>query len=361
MAGGLNTMRRHSTIVASLFLALGMAAPATLIAAERYDVTPLPLLPFSDTGGEALSNTGVVAGGIANSDGSVSLAEWHEGVVTNLGIPPGLPSRDFSRLRVYGINSAGTIVGTIHTSTGEMPSRAFVYLRGGFNVLPLVDSTDLGGAAIGVNNSGEVVGFDRLSGRNEIGWRWVNGAYSSLPISGTDTAALGVNSSGTIIGNRTLSIFRRLLDGHICCSGQRGYVLSHGTTQYLSGFVYAINDLGEAAGGSTAGADTLATVYRGGIATVIVGLPSSAVGINSSGQVIGSFQPAGNDRRHVFVWSADSGAFDVTPDGYRSAEAAAINNRGEVLGYGETIGGKSQYFLLTPAPSGVLTPKALMR
>jgi hypothetical protein len=43
-------------------------------AAERYDVTPLPFIPFSGTGGEALSNNGVVVGGIANSDGSVSLA-----------------------------------------------------------------------------------------------------------------------------------------------------------------------------------------------------------------------------------------------------------------------------------------------
>ena len=39
-------------------------------AAERYDVTPLPFIPFSSTGGEALNNNGVVAGGIANSDGS---------------------------------------------------------------------------------------------------------------------------------------------------------------------------------------------------------------------------------------------------------------------------------------------------
>jgi hypothetical protein len=353
-------MCRGSTVVAVLFLAHGIAAPLALVAAERYDVTPLPFLPFSDTGGEALSNNGVIAGGIVNSDGSVSLAEWHEGVLTNLGVPPGLPGHDFNRLRVFGINNAGTIVGTIHTSAGETPSRSFIYNRGGFTVLPLVDPTDLGGAAIGINNSGEVVGYDRISDRNEIGWLWANGAYSSLPVSGTNTVALGVNSSGTIIGNRTLNIFQRLLTGHLCCAGQRGYVLSPGTTQYLTGFVYAINDLGEAAGGSTSGADTLATVFRNGIATVILSLPSSAVGINSSGEAIGSYQPAGHNRRHVFIWSASSGAFDLTPDGYRSAEAAAINNRGEVLGFGETMNGTSQYFLLAPAPNGVLAPKALI-
>jgi len=47
-------------------------------------------------------------------------------------------------------------------------------------------------------------------------------------------------------------------------------------------------------------------------------------------------------------------------DGYRSAEAAAINDRGDILGFGETEGGISQYFLLTPDPNGGLTPKALI-
>src|SRR5579863_2663175 len=104
----------HRSTVVAVLLALGTAAPPTLIAAERYAVTSLPFLPFSDTGGEALNNSGVVAGGIVNSDGSVSLAEWSQGTLTNLGIPPALPSREFNRLRVYGMNNAGTIVGTIH-------------------------------------------------------------------------------------------------------------------------------------------------------------------------------------------------------------------------------------------------------
>ncbi len=254
------------------------------LAAERYDVTPLPFIPFSNTGGEALSNNGVVAGGIANSDGSVSLAEWSKGVLTDLGVPPDLPSHDFNKFRVFGINTSGAIVGTIHTSAGDLPSRSFIYDRGRFTVLPLVDPTDLGGAAIAINNRGEVVGYDRTSSNNLTGWLWSDGAYSSLPVSGTNTAALGINSSGTIIGNRTLSFIRRLLTGQFRCTGQRGYVLSHGTTQYLTGFVYAINDLGEAAGGSTSDGQAMATVFKNGIATVILSLPSSAVGINSSAE-----------------------------------------------------------------------------
>jgi uncharacterized membrane protein len=341
-------------------------------AAERYAFTPLPFIPFSNTGGEALNNNGVVVGGIANSDGSVSLAEWSKGVLTNLGVPPGLPSRDFNIPRVFGINDCGAVVGTIRTSAGDIPSRWFIYDRGRFTVLPLADPTDLGGAAIGINNRGEVVGYDHTSSNRVIGWLWSNGAYSRLPVSGSSTAALGINASGTIIGNRRLRLIRRLLTGQLRSKGERGYVLSNGTAQsplgtsplprlqYLTGFVYAINEQGEAAGGSVSDGQTMPTVFKNGIATVILGLPGFAVGINSAASVVGSYLPAGNSRKHLFRWSADAGAFDLTPDGYHYAEPAAINNRGDILGFGETVSGKSEYFLLTPAPNGELTPKALI-
>jgi probable HAF family extracellular repeat protein len=340
------------------------AAPAGDVTAaaapERYDFTLLPFIPFSNTGGEALNNNGVVVGGIANPDGSVSLAQWSKGVLTDLGVPPGLPSHDFKLPRVFGINDCGAVVGTIHTSAGEIPSRWFIYDQGRFTVLPLADPTDRGGAAIGINNRGEVVGYDHTSSNRVTAWLWSNGAYSRLPVSGTSATALGINPSGTIIGNRRFRLIRRLLTGQLRSKGELGYVLSHGKTQYLNGFVYAINELGEAAGGSVSEGQTMATVFKNGIATVILSLPSHAVGINSAASVVGSYQPAGHNRRHLFRWSANEGAFDLTPDGYISAEAAAINKRGDILGFGETVGGKSEYFLLTPDPNGALMPKALI-
>jgi len=329
-------------------------------AAERYSFTPLPFIPFSNTGGEALNNNGVVVGGIANSDGSVSLAEWSKGVLTNLGIPPGLPSHDFNIPRVFGINDCGAVVGTLRTSAGDIPSRWFIYDRGHFNVLPLADPTDRGGAAVGINNRGEVVGYQHTASNRVIAWLWSNGAYSRLPVSGTSTSALGINAAGIIIGNRRLRLVRRLLTGQLRSKGELGYVLSHGKVQYLTGFVYAINQQGHAAGGSVSDGQTMATVFNNGIATVILSLPSHAVGINSGASVVGSYQPAGYSRKHLFRWSANEGAFDLTPDGYICAEAAAINNRGDILGFGETVSGKSEYFLLTPDPNGELTPKAVI-
>jgi uncharacterized membrane protein len=261
---------------------------------------------------------------------------------------------------VFGINNSGSIVGTVHTSAGDLPSRWFIYDRGRFTVLPLADPTDLGGAAIAVNNRGQVVGYDHTPSNSVIGWLWSSGAYYRLPISGTNTAALGINSSGAIIGNRTLRFIQRLLTCRFHTIGNRGYVLSNGTPRYLTGFVYAINDLGDVAGGSTSGGKAVATVFKNGVATVILSLPSFAVGINSTVNVVGSYQPPGHNQRHLFIWSADSGAFDLTPDGYVFAEAAAINDRGDILGFGETVSGESRYFLLTPDPDGMLAPRALI-
>jgi probable HAF family extracellular repeat protein len=235
-----------------------------------------------------------------------------------------------------------------------------MYDRGRFNVLPLADPTHLGGAAIGINNRGEVVGYDHTSSKSLVAWLWSNGAYSRLPIFGTSTVAFAINSSGTIIGNRRLRLIRRLFTGQLRSTGERGYVLSHGTAQYLNGFVYAINNSGEAAGGSISDGETMAAVFKNEIATVILSLPSAAVGINSAASVVGWYQPAGYNRRHLFRWSADLGAFDLTPDGYCFAQAAAINDRGDILGFGETVSGKSPYFLLTPDPNGELTAKALI-
>jgi probable HAF family extracellular repeat protein len=258
-------------------------------------------------------------------------------------------------------------VGAIYTSAGELPARAFVHRDGSYTVLPLLHPTDLGGAAIGINDRGEVVGFDRTSNHNTHGWLWTDGAYFSLPVSGTNTVAVGINSSGTIVGYRRVNFIQRLLTGQFRRSGQMGYVLSQGTTQYLNGPVHAINDLGVAAGASTSpdchlmttrlkGAE-MATVFKDGIATSLLGVPSAAFGINAAGDVIGSYRAGSGSR--AFIWRPKSGAFDITPPAYRSAIAAAINNRGDILGYGETASGAPQDFLLSPDPNGELMPKAV--
>ncbi|MBV9724763.1 MAG: hypothetical protein JO299_06270 [Gammaproteobacteria bacterium] len=327
---------------------------------EHYDFTLLPFIPFSGTGGEALNNNDVVAGGIARSDGSVALAVWSDGVLTNLGIPPGLPTPDFDQPRVFGMNDCGTIVGTVHTRAGDLPSRCFIHQAGRFQVLPLADAADLGGAAIGINVRDQVVGYDHTPEKRVTGWLWSDGTYSRIPVAGKNTAALAINASGTIIGNRSLGFVRRVFSSRLRGSRELGYVLHAGRARYLSGFAYAINAAGVAVGGTISNGRARAALFEGSVGRVILDLPSSAVGINSSVEIVGWYEPLGEDRRHLFKWSANSGAVDLTPDGYHCAEAAAINDRGVVLGYGVTPEGKSTYFLLSPAANGAVTPRSVI-
>lgn len=113
-------------------------------ATPAYDLQILPFTTLSPitTSSVALNNEGAVAGGLANPDGSVSLAEWSNGVVENLGVPAGLPSA-LNIVQALSINDSGVIAGTVHSAAGGVPSDAFVYSGGVFNVLPLVSSSDL--------------------------------------------------------------------------------------------------------------------------------------------------------------------------------------------------------------------------
>jgi hypothetical protein len=318
--------------------------------AQSYDVTALPFTPAS----LALNDAGVVAGGIAEPGGSVSLAEWSQGVLTNLGAPTGLPG-GLDIMQPFGINNGGEIVGTIHGAQGGAPSVSFIYGQGGFTVLPLVNSTDIGAVATGINNGGQVVGYDVMSPSNGglQPWLWYKDAYSSVPVAASYATALGINASGTIIGNR-------LVDGQ---SGERGYISGGGTTEYLTvGALNAINDAGVAVGvsSSTGTQPQTATVFKNGIATSILSVDSSAFGINSAGDVVGFYQPNGVNGPRVFLWDPHMGALDLTPGGYLFAAPLAINSSGEIVGYGQTTAGVYQDFLLTPDPHGVLTPKPIV-
>jgi probable HAF family extracellular repeat protein len=317
-------------------VAAGIAGPAPALS-QNYDVTPLPFADYPSI--LALNDNGVVVGEIANPDGSVSLGEWSHGTLTNLGMPAGLPS-EFDFVQPSAINDSGTIVGTVRTQAGGGTAYSFMYSQGSFTVLPLATPTSTGGIATAINNSGQIVGYDSNSSNGNQAWLWSKGAYTILPVAG-DSTALGINSHGTIIGN-------------IIGNGERGYVLAGGTVQYLSEGVNAINDAGVAVG-----SNGFATVARNGTETPILSVPSSAYGINAAGEVVGFYSPYGIGT-HLFIWDSSSGAHDLTPDGYENAAPLAINDQGDIIGYGQTASGTYQDFLLTPDPNGELTLKDLI-
>jgi probable HAF family extracellular repeat protein len=111
-----------------------------------------------------------------------------------------------------------------------------------------------------------------------------------------------------------------------------------GTLRHGSARVHAVNQSGQAVGGSghPHGADTHAFFWQkqGGILDLGI-LPggdySAAFGINGAGQVVGTSNTAKG--MHAFTWSSSGGLHDLgTLPGANDSAAYAVNNRGEIAG-----------------------------
>jgi probable HAF family extracellular repeat protein len=122
-----------------------------------------------------------------------------------------------------------------------------------------------------------------------------------------------------------------------------------------SSFATAVNDNGQAAGYAyPKGGGTHAFLYTGGVMTdlgVLQGhLFSLGFGMNASGDVVGYCNGGGTV---AFLYSAgtmtDLNSLIDPASGWHLSEAYAINNIGEIVGYG-TINEQTHAFLLTPVP-----------
>ena len=111
-----------------------------------------------------------------------------------------------------------------------------------------------------------------------------------------------------------------------------------GTLRHGSARVHAVNQAGQAVGGSghPHGADTHAFFWQrlGGmrdLGTLPGGDYSAAFGINDAGQVVGTSNTARG--MHAFTWSSSGGLLDLgTLPNAEASMAYAINNKGEVAG-----------------------------
>lgn len=179
-----------------------------------------------------------------------------------------------------------------------------------------------------INSSGAVVGFVTDSSGNQIPVTF-NGQSKAL---GGIGQANAINSTGAIAGT--------------VYSGNSAYVAewSGGTMSNLgiSGYGTAINDAGQIAGGTlTASGQLHAFLWSNGTLVDLGTLPgmtwSSAYGINSSGQVVGTSSSGGFSSAFV---SNGSGLTAVNGSlGGANSYGMAINNQGVVVGNGQNAQG----------------------
>jgi probable HAF family extracellular repeat protein len=331
--------------------------------------------------------------------------------ITDLGVLKG-----DSESSGFWINNLGDVVGCsdIQTTygypcTGLVPGqRAFYWSRAkGMKLLGTLSGGTVSGA-VGINDSGAVVGYSNLKGHLPTDFfavEWSpSGKISNLGTlsGGSSSAAFQINSAGEISGDSFLSngvvnatrwtdnkiknlgklpkaIFTAGLaindSGHIVGES----VLSYGPPFASHGFLWdgsRMKDLGTLAGGVTSMANAINSLgiivgqsdgnrtnghwhavlwnVSGTIKDLGVlrgGTYSVAFGVNDSEVVVGYGNIANNAPR-AMIWTSSHGMRDLNSllpanSGWTLINASAINSVGQITGYGNHKG-RNHAFVLTP-------------
>jgi probable HAF family extracellular repeat protein len=220
-----------------------------------------------------------------------------------------LPTLSGNYGTAYGINNSGQIIGNSLTASG-IP--AGVLIQNG----TVTDLGNLGGVdgtyANAINNLGQIVGLSYNKQGNFLAFLWQNGAMTSLgTLGGQWSQAYGINDSGQITGTAYLK-------GN---TGPHAFLSTNGK----------MTDLDK----------------RGG------SVQSWGFGINSAGVIVGKAQIKGGQFVTFHAMVVRNGKMqdlnNLIPSnsGWVLDEAYAINDAGQIVGYGEHQG-QIRGYLLTP-------------
>ena len=342
---------------------------------------------------------------------TVALATAQTYTITDIGVLKG-----DNESNGFWINNLGEVVGCSDTQTVQgypctglvAGQHAFTWTKsGGMKDLGTLSGATVSGA-IGINDSGIVVGYSNVKGQlatNFVATQWsTSGAITNLGTiwGGSSSAAFQVNSAGVVAGDSFLSsglvdatswtnnkiknlgalskaIFTAGLaindNGEIVGESVFGY----GPPFTSHGFLWngsTMKDLGTLPGGVTSMANAINTAgvivgqsdgtsTRGSwhavmwntsnkisdLGVLLGGTYSIAFSINDSSVVVG-YGNLSNNAAHAMIWTSTGGMQDLNSlipanSGWVLINANSINNVGQITGYG-TRNGHNHAFLLTP-------------
>ena len=306
--------------------AAAMLLPVCLLTATPiYTVVDLGSLGVgSISAATALNSSGHAAGWSVTATQSMQAFQSSGG-----GIAQALASS--SPGRAQGINDSGQIVGTRYDADGN--AEAVRWSADGLAVSGLGGGVD--SYAMAINANGSVVGA-----ANGRAVRFTDSGPVNIPVSGTWSTANAVNAWGAVAGT-TQSRYGQFqaftagpAGGAATLIGSLGGGASYGQ---------AINSTGLVAGGSTTVRGYLhAFLYARGklqdLGTLGGGNSnSSAYGVDDEGRVVGYSQDAAGDSRAFLFENGqmrDLNQLIAADMGWRLSEASAINNNGQIVGFG---------------------------
>lgn len=321
VVGGLHSQRRSGAVSTRTgFYAERLEARALL---STYVVTNLGA--FGATDAYAISNNGQVTGAYGSGNTTQPyIYNYNSGAFTVPGLPAG---------EAYGwgsgINDSGQLA-----MFGADPNPAQLYSGGSWQVLPLHTPEFINGAGriagsvYSPSGIAHAILYDSDSGVSTdlLGPDNVNGATIY-----TAADARSVNSSGQACGVA------------VTPSGIEGFIYNAGAVTYLPNVdAYGINDVGAVTGHDYSSGQPY--VYQNGVIHDL-GASGYAFGINNGGEVVG----VGDSGAFVYSNGAVQNLNSLIPSnsGWSLSVARAINNDGQIVGFG-TYNGEQAAFLLTP-------------
>lgn len=217
--------------------------------------------------------------------------------------------------------------------------------------------------AYGINDAGQIVGnsqriIDSINGPWPYGssFLYQGGTMQDLgapPCCGTNNGARGINNAGQIVGGYYYG----------------AYLYSGGLFTTLSQIgAYGINNAGQVVfdSNATSWPYAHAFLYSGGISIdlgTLGGTSSDGTGINDAGQVVGYSSTAANTAVHAFLYfggiMTDLNSLLPANSGWQLEYAEAINNSGQIVGYGQFNNGAYHAFLLDTGDASVPEPDSL--
>jgi probable HAF family extracellular repeat protein len=260
-----------------------------------------------------------------------------------------------------GLNDSGVVVG--YSNVKGQPATDFIAVQwsstGTINNLGTL-SGGSSSAAFQINSAGEASGDSFLSSGVVNATRWTNNKINNLgKLKGAIfTAGLAINDNGLIVGESVFSYGPPFTSHGFLWNGSTMKDL--GTLWGgLTSMANAINSsgviVGQSDGNSTLGHwhavkwDTSGKIKDLGV--LKGGTYSVAFGVNDSDVVVGYGNVASN-APHAMIWMSSAGMRDLNSlipktSGWTLINANAINNVGQITGYGSR-NGHNHAFVLTP-------------
>ncbi len=257
---------------------------------------------------------------------------------------------DTAFTQLLGINNSSTIAGYFGDGT-IVPNNGFtLVLPGSFTPenFPGAVQTQV----VGINNSGETVGFWIDNAGVTHGFTDIGSTFTSVndPLTTTVTQLLGVNDGGEAAGYWTdgAGNFHPFtwVSGTFTPIAFSGLVSSQATDVNNAGDVTGFN--------MTTSTTSDGFLDIGGVFTTL-DFPGStftqALGLNNNGQVVGDYVDAGG-AMHGFVYNVAANGYQSIddPNGIGTTAINGINDQGQVVGFYVDGNGNTDGFVGTPVP-----------